>query len=571
MPAGGPPVTCGAPARASTRPPRARARSSRASFAGEPRAARRRGRSAASQSSVMSYSVGQPVAARRAAAPGSLIQSSGCRMPSCRGRGASRRGEPARRRGGRAGAAATSRVGASSSRPGAPVDRDDAPCPNRGRRPERRSCSRVGGRLDEEHAQRGSLAADRRRGADCGARPRPTPRATPRRDRSCSSPSDRATVHRIGARHLRVERELALLRSACARRARARARGSSSASARRLRGGVVDVVRREQRTRSRARRASRGDRRRRPRRPGSRRHRLEHREPDPSTRARREQDAGRVHERRQIGAEAEEAARHRRPRALSRARRAASRSGPSPAISRVQPSLAEPGCRERAHADVGALLGLQPLRHEHDPFARQRRRCVAPGSTPGVHDRARHVDRRGDGAADRDLGVDAARAASGPDRHGARTGRAAARSAASRRRAGRDRGRAQSAATAADVGRGHVGVDDVDAGALPRAPRARPRAVRAAGAYAHAGRRRAPARMRQAAPPITATSCPSSRLRDRESQHELLDAGEPVGADGVEDAQSSVIGCPDGALGRARSLRAARASSRYRSAIARHA
>ena len=74
----------------------------------------------------------------------------------------------------------------------------------------------------------------------------------------------------------------------------------------------------------------------------------------------------------------------------------------------------------------------------------------------------------------------------------------------------------------ADVGGGHVGVDDVDAGAAAAAPPANTSIVPAAGVCGTPASSR-PARMRSGSPPMTATSWPVAGLSPGEPQHELLD------------------------------------------------
>ena len=166
---------------------------------------------------------------------------------------------------------------------------------------------------------------------------------------------------------------------------------------------------------------------------------------------------------------------------------------------------------------------------------RARRRVAgAPGSTPGVHDGRR--DARSRSATVRLIAISASmrRSSDAVQEPGPSVPRGCAKCRVATS-AGRDR-----VALERDDGRdirgGHVGVDDVDVGALPRTDRASVDRSAARRCEARRSRQRAPApcarlrrrRRRRCGRPLPA---------DRESPHELLDAGEAVGADGVEDAQ----------------------------------
>ncbi len=171
---------CGVPVRASTRPPRGRVR---AAAPRSPRPGRSSlgDRSAESQSSVMSYSVGQPERSASVAAPGSLIQSSGCRMPE--------------RAGGAHHGPRQALVGAPVESAGQPLHRSHRPQPtgrdirnlvrtpraNDGRRPDRRSCVGSAG---------GSTKSTRNAASD---RSRPATRCWLRRQTSSHASSDTTT------------------------------------------------------------------------------------------------------------------------------------------------------------------------------------------------------------------------------------------------------------------------------------------------------------------------------------------------------------------------------------------
>ncbi len=187
--------------------------------------------------------------------------------------------------------------------------------------------------------------------------------------------------------------------------------------------------------------------------------------------------------------------------------------------------LGESGRRECADPHIGALLGLEALRDEHHPIAQGAvaQRTVLDAC---VHDGAAAVDGVGDGVADRDLRVEAPPHESA-DRH--RADPAPRLREVPRRdddRASRPRGRTRAPRPrrcrppSYACSRRRTGRRDA-------APRATTSTVRAAGMWSMPAAARA-GRIRSVSPPMTVTRVAGGGLCEREPQHELLDAREPV-------------------------------------------